>query len=202
VDAGGSAFDVVLRFCAESIRACGLQATPATGRGARNYKPWGKSIIGKPREQCHMASDVRGRKWVAWHADYWREQAQKAWTGSAGAPGSCSLPAGHHTEFGEQICREQLAGKGEIGGAMQWVWHTQPGRHDYGDCMAMVFMGAAWGGIGTGGGETRRPRKVAVIIGNRNMRADDPPKGEQSGQASRGEQQARRRAVIGRRHGF
>lgn len=151
IDAGGAAFDVVLRFCAESARLVGVQATPCTGRGSRNYRSAGKSVLGKPREQCHTAVDARGRKWVAWNADYWREVAQKAWTGSVGAPGSCSLPAGRHREFAEQVCREQLAGKGEIGGQMVWTWNTQPGRHDYGDCMAMAYMAAAWGGIGTGG---------------------------------------------------
>jgi len=160
IDAGGTAFDVVIRFCAESIRLCGLQAIPATGRGARNYRPFGKSLLGKPREQCHMAVDLKGRKWIAWHADYWREQAQKAWTGSVGAPGSCSLPVGNHREFADQICREQLAGKAEVGGMMMWNWHTQPGRHDYGDCMAMAYMGAAWAGIGTQGVVTARPRYV------------------------------------------
>jgi hypothetical protein len=168
IDASGAAFDVVLRFCANSVQACGVQAIAATGRGARNYKPYGKSIVGKPREQCHMASDMRGRKWIAWHADYWREAAQKSWTGSVGAPGSCALPAGNHREFAEQICREQLAGKGEIGGAMQWVWHTQPGPHDFGDCMAMAFMAAAWQGIGTGGQVVRnaqhRRRSTGVTV--------------------------------------
>jgi hypothetical protein len=157
IDAGGAAFDVVLRFAAEASRVCGISAIGATGRGARNYRPYGKSVLGRPREQCHLATDTRGRKWVAWNADYWREQAQKAWTGSVGAPGSCSLPAGHHRTFAEQICREQLAGKGEIGGQMVWTWNTQPGPHDYGDAMAMCYMGAAWAGIGTGGTATRPP---------------------------------------------
>lgn len=166
IDAGGSAFDVVLRFCAESAKLCGIQATPMTGRGARNYKPFGKSIVGKPREYCHMASDVRGRKWIAWHADYWREVAQRGWTGSIGAPGSCSLPTGNHRDFCEQICRETLKGKGEIGGAMQWVWNTQPGRHDFGDVMAMLYALAAWHGIGTAGSIVRRapqPRRVCRV---------------------------------------
>ena len=117
-----------------------------------------------------MAVDLKGRKWIAWHADYWREQAQKAWTGSVGAPGSCSLPVGNHREFADQICREQLAGKAEVGGMMMWNWHTQPGRHDYGDCMAMAYMGAAWAGIGTQGNvqmpqqtNRRRPRGITVI---------------------------------------
>lgn len=160
INAGGTAFDVVLRFCAESVRICGLQATGSTGRGARNYRPWGKALIGKPREQCHLAADPNGRKWIAWNADYWREQAQKAWTGTLGAPGSCSLPEGHHRTFAEQICREQLQGKAEIAGMMVWVWNTAPGAHDFGDCMSMAYMAAAWSGIGTSG-LTIQPRKVA-----------------------------------------
>lgn len=168
IDAGGAAFDVVLRFCAESVRLCGIQAIACTGRGARNYRPYGKQVIGKQREGCHMASDPTGRKWIAWNADYWREMAQKAWTGSIGAPGSCSLPSGHHRTFAEQICREQLQGKAEVGGQMVWVWSTQPGPHDYGDCMGMCYMGAAWAGIGTVGVVQvqqikRRPRSSGVI---------------------------------------
>lgn len=159
IDAGGAQFDVVLRFVAESAKLGCVQAIGATGRGARNYKPYGKTIVGKPREQCHMASDIRGRKWIAWNADYWKEAAQKAWTGSVGAPGSCSLPVGNHRDFAEQIAREQLAAKAEMAGAMRWEWHIQPGAHDYGDCMAMAYMGAAWGGIGTGGVADVRPTR-------------------------------------------
>jgi hypothetical protein len=170
IDASGTPFDVVLRFCSESIRLCGIQATPATGRSWKHYRPYGKSVLGKPREQCHFTIDLKGRKWISWHADYWKEQAQKAWTGSVGAPGSCSLPAGHHREFAEQICREQLAGKSMVGPQMVWNWHTQPGRHDYGDCMAMAYMGAAWQGIGTQGTVTQevkrsvRPRSRGPIL--------------------------------------
>ena len=155
IDAGGAAFDIVHRFCLESISLVKLVAIPCTGRGARNYRPYGKSVLGKPREGCHTAVDTRNRKWIAFNADYWREQAQKAWTGSPGAPGSCTLPQGVHRDFAEQICREQLQGKAEIGGQMTWVWNTAPGPHDYGDCMTMCFVGAAFHGIGTGGGGIR-----------------------------------------------
>lgn len=158
IDAGGTAFDVVAQFGANSVRACGLAGIPSTGRGWRNYRPYGKSVVGTPREQCHMAMDQHKRRWVAFNADYWRERAQKAWTGSIGAPGSCSLPRGHHRDFAEQICREQLQGKGEVGGQMTWVWNTAPGPHDYGDAMTMCFMGAAFhSGIGTGGTNFRTP---------------------------------------------
>jgi hypothetical protein len=170
IDASGTPFDVVLRFCSESIMLCGIQSIGATGRGWKHYRPYGKSVLGKPREQCHLTADLKGRKWISWHADYWKEQAQKAWTGSVGAPGSCSLPAGHHHEFAEQICREQLAGKDMVGPQMVWNWHTQPGRHDFGDVMAMCYMGAAWGGIGTQGTVTQevkrsvRPRSRGPIL--------------------------------------
>jgi hypothetical protein len=67
---------------------------------------------------------------------------------------------GHHRELADQICREQLRGKEEIGGRMVWVWDTAPGKHDYGDSMAMGYMGAAMLGIGTGGaGPVQRTRK-------------------------------------------
>jgi hypothetical protein len=160
IDASGTPFDTVLRFCSESIRLCGIQATPATGRGWKHYRPYGKSVVGKPREQCHLTIDLKGRKWISWHSDYWKEQAQKAWTGSVGAPGACSLPAGNHREFADQICREQLAGKSMVGPQMVWNFHTQPGPHDYGDVMGMAYMGAAWAGIGTQGVVMARPRYV------------------------------------------
>jgi hypothetical protein len=167
IDGGGTAFDCVNRFSIESIRLCGIPAFCATGRGARNYRAFGKSVLGLPREQCHMAIDQQKRKWLAWNADYWREVAQKAWTGSVGAPGSCSLPKGNHREFATQICREQLAGCDQVGGQTIWVWNTQPGRHDYGDVMGMCFMGAAWNGIGTGGVVVKRKyietRKAKVV---------------------------------------
>lgn len=170
IDASGEAFEVVMRFAERSQALCGLQATPMTGRGARNYRPWGKSVVGQPREQCHMAAESRGRQWLVWHADYWREIAQRAWTGSVGAPGSCSLPDGQHRDFAEQICREQLRGKGDVGGQQVWVWDTQPGKHDAGDCMAMGYALAAWGGIGTAGRQEQkkphgsRPRQRGVSV--------------------------------------
>jgi hypothetical protein len=168
-DARGWHLDTALRFGGESVRACGLQAIPTMGFGAKAYRPYHKSRIGQPREQCHLAADAMGRKYVAWHADYWREQAQRGWTGSMGSPGSCSLPTGHHEAFAAEICREQLQGKGEVGGQMFWNWHTQPGPHDWGDCMAGSYMLAAFGGIGTGGriaqpAKRHRPRTGVTVI--------------------------------------
>jgi hypothetical protein len=172
IDASGEYFSVVNRFCVLSNRLCGIQATAATGSAAKNYKPYGKNVLGQPREMCHMRSFIdeegRRKKWLNWHADYWREIAQRAWLGSVGSPGSISLFKGHHGEFAEQICREKLKGKGEVAGQMFWNWHTYPGKHDYGDVMAQAFAGAAWGGIGTSGqlaaaAPRRRASGVSVI---------------------------------------
>jgi hypothetical protein len=154
IDAGGTDFDTVLRFVSDCPRLCGLNAIGATGKSSKAYRPFGKNVIGQPREGCHIRSDVvngRPRKWMAWNADYWREIAQRAWLGAVGSPGSCSLFVGSHHEFAGQIAREQYMGKADIGGQMIWNWHTQPGKHDYGDCMAMCYVGAALIGIGTGG---------------------------------------------------
>jgi len=154
IDAGGTDFDTVLRFAGDCGRLCGLTAIGATGKSSKAYRPFGKNVIGQPREGCHIRSDDlagRPRKWMAWNADYWREIAQRAWLGDVGTPGSCSVFAGSHSEFAGQIAREQYMGKADIGGQMIWNWHTQPGKHDYGDCMAMCYVGAAWAGIGTGG---------------------------------------------------
>lgn len=157
IDAAGDNFDVVLRFAKHSAQLCGIQAIPITGRNARNYRPYGRSAIGDPREQCHLCEDNLKRKWVAANADYWRELAQKAWIGSIGSPGSCSLPQGRHNEFAMQICREPLIGKSDMGAGMRWEWGSQPGPHDYGDVMMMMFAGAAYCGIGTSGQiQTRR----------------------------------------------
>jgi hypothetical protein len=164
IDASGADFDAVLRFAAESVKVAGLPAVGMTGRGWKAYRPYGKSVLGVPREKCHMATDQGRppRKWLVFQADYWREVAQKAWLGEAGGPGTASLPTGVHIEFAEQVAREQLQGRQEIAGQMVWVWHTQPGPHDYGDCMTMAYALAAWGGIGTGGKVQAVPRRVRL----------------------------------------
>ena len=154
IDAGGKQFPAVLRFVAESTRLCGLQAFAHVGTPREKYRPYGKAVVGQPREYCHMRSDIadgRRRLWIARHKDYWLEVSQRAWLGEIGSPGSLSLFAGHHGEFAAQVARYKLMGKGNVGGEMQWNWHTAPGPHDYADVIAQAYAAAAWQGIGTGG---------------------------------------------------
>ena len=166
IDGGGSPQGTVIDLAANAPRICGLESVCAFGRASRQYRPTGKHRI-VAGEQLHRVVERREKQWVIWNADYWREAAQKAWTGSPGSPGSCSLPKGRHEDFALQVCREQLAGKDEVGGRTIWVWDTAPGPHDYGDCMGMAYMGAAMSGIGTGGAQVRAPvrrRRTGVTV--------------------------------------
>lgn len=165
VDASGAAFDTVLRFAEKSLQLCGLQCIPSTGRSSSKYNPFVKSRIETPKEQSVLCRDPQKGKWIAWDADHWKEVAQKAWLGSIGAPGSCSLFAGNHRDFAEQICREQLAGKADIAGKMIYRWLTVPGHpHDYNDVMAMIYMLASRMGVGSTNFEQKQKQRVAVHI--------------------------------------
>ena len=160
IDASGTDFDVVLRFCSESAKLCGVSAAGATGRAGKTYREYGRNVVGAPREGCYMASDKKARpvrKWLAWNTHHWGETAQRAWLGTVGAPGSLSLyTGGNHKEVAEQICRVTLKGKGDVGGEMFWNWHEQPGKHDFHDVIGQAYAGAAWNGIGTGGRQRKK----------------------------------------------
>jgi len=165
IDGGGSPESTVIQFAHNAPQICGLQTTCTFGRGWKTYRPTTKANYRiKTGEQWHRVIERRDRQWVIYNSDYWREMAQRGWTGEPGAPGTCSLCKGNHSEFATQICREQLRGKDEIGGRTVWVWDAAPGPHDYGDCMHMAYMGAAMGGIGTGAVVTKRQASSRVII--------------------------------------
>jgi len=158
IDGGGSPEGCVIQFSANAPQICGLMAVATFGRNWKSYRPTAKSTHRvRVGEQYHHVAERRDRQWVIIHADYWREIAQRGWTGDPGAPGSCSLPKGNHGDFALQVTREQLAGKDDVGGRTVWVWNTQPGPHDYGDCMHMAYVAAAIQGIGTGGESQRKP---------------------------------------------
>jgi hypothetical protein len=214
IDAGGKQFDAVVRFCMESVQACGIQAVAFTGRGAKGYKTYGRTAVkGQIREQCHGCMDRKsGRviRWVAWNADYWKEMSQRAWLGEVGSPGSASLPDGQHSEFAGQVCADKLLGKGEVGGMMLWNFGRVPGKNNYGDAMAQSYAAAAYAGIGTSGGVVRRKKTIRAVITGRTGANQEPDKKQeavheqddaQSG-AETGQGTGKRRAVIGRRKGW
>jgi hypothetical protein len=146
---GGYEHETVQRYSINEGRRCGCHVLVARGYSADKYRPTGKNVIGRPKEECHYTQWPLG-KGVAFNADYWGEISQRAWLGEVGSPGSCSLFDGHHRDFAEQICRERLSEKLSSKTGLVWRWITQPGRHDYNDVMKMLYVGAAWHGIGAG----------------------------------------------------
>jgi hypothetical protein len=151
VDAGYMP-DVVRRYLEGPARTLGIPVMAARGFNAEKYRPAGNGTIGAPREQCHLAESGIAGRFLAFNSDYWREVSQRAWLASPNAPGSLSLFDGtRHRDFSEQVTREKLVEKlqGQYGPV--WRWHVAPGWHDYGDAVTMLYAGAAWGGIGTGG---------------------------------------------------
>ncbi len=153
IDGGGSPQNTVIDFCANSQRICGMPAITSFGRAGTNYRPTGgKSRRVVIKEESHTVRERHDRQWIVWNAHYWMEQAQRGWLADFGAPGSCTLPEGHHQEFADQVCREVLVDKAELGGRVVWKWDHMPGPHDYADCMAMLYMlAASHANIGTGG---------------------------------------------------
>ena len=149
--------DLVHGFCNDYRKRLGIPIIPAWGVDFTKYRPFGKYIVGKPREQCHLWEWPTGQG-IAWNVDYWREIAQRAWLGSVGAPGACSIFNGRHREFADHICRWKLVERIEGKSGMFWKWSTAPGWHDYGAAYYMTFVGAAMKGIGTSG-EVARPRQ-------------------------------------------
>jgi hypothetical protein len=170
IDGGGSPQGTVVDFAAQSQRTCGIPALCAFGRASTRYYPRSAGNKIYLYEQACVVRKSATEQWCLLNADYWREQSQRAWLAPIGAPGSCDLPDGNHREFAEQCVREILQGKAETGGKMVYVWATQPGPHDYGDCMSMLYAAAALKGVGTGGqvakptgSKRRRPTGVTVI---------------------------------------
>jgi hypothetical protein len=158
---GGYMPDIVRRYIEGPGRSVGVTVAMVRGFSADRYRPHGKNVVGKPREWCHMTDTAIAGRHIAFCSDYWREVAQKAWLSAPNAPGSCSLyDGGRHREYAEHICRERLILKTIVNGITIWRWNTQPGWHDYGDCMTMAYVGAAWCGIGTVEAQPRATRYV------------------------------------------
>jgi hypothetical protein len=168
IDGGGTPEGEVIRFCFNSQQICGVQAVTCFGRGWKQYRPVAKKEYRvKVGEQLHLVTQRRDRQWILYNTDYWREIMQRGFVSDPGAPGSCTLPAGSHGDFAHQVTREPLIKKGEgLSGQTEWIYAKTNEVHDYGDCMHMAYMGAAFNGIGGGVTspakrvyrETRRPK--------------------------------------------
>jgi len=162
---GGYELETVFRFVLGSPKARipGCVTMVARGYGS-NYRPSkgniaGKTVIDGGAIAAHVSKWPLG-KGVAWNSHYWHEIMQRSWLGSVGSVGACALHDGQHGDFAMQICADVLSEKLEGKFGPVWRWSKKPGvRNDYGDALAMCYMGAAFDGIGTGGYIAVKTRK-------------------------------------------
>lgn len=157
VDAGGTAFDTVLRFASGCKDRFGLDCMPTVGRAGQNWNPNVKSHIAAARNETVLCAreHARRNRWIAFNADMWRETAQKAWQAEPGAAGGLSLldaNGARHNDFATQVCAEQLECKAQMqDGRTVYRWREIGKKHDYGDAVTMCFALAGAFGISPGG---------------------------------------------------
>lgn len=157
VDAGGAAFDAVLRFAEGCKDRFGLDCMPMIGRAGRSWNPAVKSRIAAARNDTVLCAREQSRRnrWIAFNADLWRETAQKAWQAEPGAAGGLTLADAHgarHNDFATQVCAEQLESKTQTqDGRTVYRWREIGKKHDFGDAVTMCFALAGAFGISPGG---------------------------------------------------
>ena len=152
-----------LRYASVSFPSSSCVAIPAEGWPHQAYRPTHKTAI-RAFEGCHMARDRVEQQtvtWLAWDADWFNLQQLRAWMAAPGAPGSCIIYSGHHDgEFLNQATTRAYMGMTQKHSGPVYDWARQPGSDDYGDCLAMCRVGAAYYGIGTGGQVVKPARRV------------------------------------------
>lgn len=148
---GGYELETVMRYVRDGEgREMPFRIYVSRGVSEDRYKPFGKWLIGEPRDHCHLTEWPSGRG-IVFSADYWREVMQRAWLAEIGQPGGISLYACDPKELAEHICREKLREKLQGSTGTFYKWETLPGRHDFGDGLVMCYVGAAFErGIGPG----------------------------------------------------
>jgi len=135
--------EVVHRFCTQG--GAPFHLIPCHGYAAHKYGPRKASLVGAPKENCHVTTSSLGN-FVAFNADAVREQMQRAWLGEAGTPGGATIYQSdprQHVSFADHLCAEVLRQKYQTDYGMRYEWTHQPGSQwDWGDAMSMAYVGA------------------------------------------------------------
>lgn len=161
-----------LRYARIPLPSSTCAAIPAEGWPHQAYRPTHKTAI-RVFEGCHLSRDIVEQQpvsWLAWDVDWFNLQQLRAWLAAPGAPGACILHSGHHDgEFLNQVTTRAFIGMVQKHSGPVYDWARMPGNDDYGDCLAMCRVGAAYFGIGTGAvaprvQQNRRPRGGVEVI--------------------------------------
>lgn len=122
------------------------------GFGWKKYQPYKAGgdkrdgVVGDVGDHCHLAESANG-VYLAFHSDYWREEAQRAFLAPPLQPGSCSMwgsDTTEHYEFAAETCNEKLADKGiGYGGTEFWTWSVS-GKNHWGDVYSGCFAVGSW----------------------------------------------------------
>lgn len=160
IDAGGKQFDAVTTFAPMSVQVCGIPACAMVGQSQMKFNGFTRSRLRDALNRTVLCGD-RGKKWLFWDADCYKETAQRSWATETGAPGGLSMFDGvDHDEFAIQVANERLVSKRDrADGRSEFTWKTKE-PHDYGDCVAMCYAVAASQGL-TSGTSAPRPRSAA-----------------------------------------
>jgi len=140
----------------------GFPLLPSRGYAAHKYFVRKATLVGVPRENCHMTESQFGR-FISSSADYWREIAQRSWLGSLGEPGTATLFGDDprmHTRFSDHQCAEKLVNKYQTDIGIRWEWTKEPGRHnDLGDAYVGCWVAAAFLGLRSDGIPVAQPKR-------------------------------------------
>lgn len=164
--------DVVHKFAASASYP--FRVIPARGYAAHKYRVSKATLVGSPKEGCHMTRSTFGQ-FIAYSADLWRETSQRAWLADPGAPGGSTLHAvedpRQHLPFAEQVTAEKLSNKYETDMGWRWEWRSQPGNPwDWGDALTGCYVAAAFAGLSPSGVTVKKrkyveKRKAKVPVG-------------------------------------
>ena len=177
------------------------------GWGSRNYRPNGKTVIGRPGDSWHVADWQRKGRVVIHDADAWRYRQQKAWLLPVGAPDSICFfgtPGTRHEHFADGIVAERLVAYAVSEAGPMYRWNPVPGlRNDWGDVATGLCVAASRLGFSPTGMQAavKRKRAVAVYAGGRWITSGGDAKaaGGDNGGAAAQPNRPKRWAPIGRR---
>lgn len=131
----------------------------AMGFNWKHYAPSDK--IAQPANHCHLGKGDYG-VFLAIHADYWREYAQRAWLAEPLQSGSLSLfgtDPKAHAKLAEEVCAEQLIDTGVMdSGKQSWAWRKTSPENHYGDVISSAFALAEWCRL------LERPERLAMRV--------------------------------------